>query len=60
MPLETTVVDLWRLVYDYNIPTVVMLNQDTQKVCFFFNIDLLIIHAKQSDYIVKIINLSKR
>ncbi|CAG2241350.1 PTPRK [Mytilus edulis] len=31
MPLETTVVDLWRLVYDYDIPTVVMLNQDTQK-----------------------------
>ncbi|XP_076081167.1 receptor-type tyrosine-protein phosphatase epsilon-like [Mytilus galloprovincialis] len=31
MPLETTVVDLWRLVYDYEIPTIVMLNKEIQK-----------------------------
>ncbi|CAC5383561.1 PTPRK [Mytilus coruscus] len=30
MPLATTVVDLWRLVYDYEIPTIVMLNKDIQ------------------------------
>ncbi|XP_052106290.1 receptor-type tyrosine-protein phosphatase kappa-like [Mytilus californianus] len=30
MPLETTVVDLWRLIYDYEIPTIVMLNKDIQ------------------------------
>ncbi|XP_052106281.1 receptor-type tyrosine-protein phosphatase kappa-like [Mytilus californianus] len=31
MPMETTVVDLWRLVHDYEIPTIVMLNKDIQK-----------------------------
>ena len=25
-PLKSTVNDIWRLVYDYNIPTVVLLN----------------------------------
>lgn len=38
MPLETTVVDLWRLVHDYEIPTIVMLNKDIQKgvCCYIF------------------------
>ncbi|XP_071163740.1 receptor-type tyrosine-protein phosphatase kappa-like [Mytilus edulis] len=31
MPLETTVVDMWRLIHDYEIPTIVMLNKDIQK-----------------------------
>lgn len=38
MPLETTIVDLWRLVHDYEIPTIVMLNKDIQKgvCCYIF------------------------
>lgn len=28
-PLSSTVKDIWRLVYDYNIPTMVLLNEHT-------------------------------
>ncbi|CAC5375547.1 Receptor-type tyrosine-protein phosphatase H,Receptor-type tyrosine-protein phosphatase V,Phosphatidylinositol phosphatase PTPRQ,Receptor-type tyrosine-protein phosphatase eta,Tyrosine-protein phosphatase non-receptor type 7,Receptor-type tyrosine-protein phosphatase N2,Receptor-type tyrosine-protein phosphatase beta [Mytilus coruscus] len=59
MPLETTVVDIWRLVHDYDIPTIVKLNHDIQKVVCFLDIDLLFIHIRKYYYIVTIVDASK-
>ncbi|XP_063962369.1 receptor-type tyrosine-protein phosphatase mu-like [Lytechinus pictus] len=36
MPLNNTVVDFWRLIHDYHISTIVMLNQLTDKSCSIY------------------------
>lgn len=32
MPLESTIIDFWRMVWDYNSPAIVMLNKLTVQV----------------------------